>query len=170
MRTSFNQTACLEVNVFGIFGACYSFYQFGIFRSHCLQATLQRFQRFVVFNLVVFVQLIEISSGCDVADCCYNLQLSRAFVNIGDTGITVQTFASIVFHETGTTVNLNGIVSILIGKLGGHTFTHRCKGIGQLAVFLQFLAFFRSQFTFFGNIIESFVHIYETSCFVKHGT
>ena len=97
-----------------------------------------------------------------MADGRYDLQLGGTLIDIRDAGIPVDTFASVVFHETGTSVNLDSVVSVLVCVLGSHAFTHRGESIRELAVLLEFLTFFRSQFTFLGYIIQRFVDVNET--------
>ena len=62
------------------------------------------------------------------------------------------------------------VVSILVGIFGVHTFGKRSEAVGQFGVFLLFLTFFRSQFTFAGDVIQCFVDVYVACCLIQQCT
>ena len=64
-------------------------------------------------------------------------------------------------------MNLDAIVTILVGILRVHTLCQRRKGIGQTAIFLQFLTFLGFQFTLAGNVFQSLVYIDITSGLIQ---
>jgi hypothetical protein len=73
---------------------------------------------------LVFVNIVEIRTVRHITNRCYNLKLCRSFVDGSDTSITIETFTGIVSHKARTTMNLNTVVSILIGKFAAQTFSN----------------------------------------------
>ena len=60
---------------------------------------------------------VEVGAVGDVTDGCYYLQLGGTLVDREDAGITEQALALILHDETGTSVDADGIVGVLVGIL-----------------------------------------------------
>ena len=127
---------------------------------HFFYAVQQRLHFFAARNQLIVAQGGGIRTVGDVADGGYRLQLCSTFVDAGDTCIAINALTGIFQHEAGTAVNLDTVVSILVGVFGVHTFCQRCEGIGQFGIFLLFLTFFRSQFAFAGDVVQCLVDVY----------
>ena len=67
-------------------------------------------------------------------------------------------------------MNLNTVVSVLVGKLTAHAFAQRGEGVSQFSECFLFGTFFRSQFALLGNVVQCFVNVYETGCLVQQWT
>ena len=127
---------------------------------HFFNAIQQRLHVFATRNQFIVAQGSGIRTVGDVADSGYRLQLRSTFVDAGDTCVTINALTSIFQHETGTAVNLDAVVSVLVGIFGVHTFGQRSERIGQFGIFLLFLTFFRGQFAFAGDIVQCLVDVY----------
>ena len=66
-------------------------------------------------------------------------------------------------------MNLDAVVSILIGIFRVHTFCQRSEGVGKFGILLLFLAFFRSQFAFASNVVQRFVDVNVAGSLVQLG-
>ena len=60
---------------------------------------------------------VEVGAVGDVADGCYYLQLGGTLVDREDAGITEQALTLVLHDETGTSVDADGIVGVLVGIL-----------------------------------------------------
>ena len=161
------ETACGEVEQFLILGFLHGIGASFQFVGHFLYAVHQRLHGFAARDLFVLAQDRSISTVCYVADGSNRLQLGSTFVDAGDTCVAVDALASIFHHEARTTVNLNTVVSVLVGIFRVHTFGQRCKGIGHLGVALLLLTFFGRQLAFAGDVIQGFVDVNITRSLVK---
>ena len=124
-------------------------------------------------NFRLFINLADvlgILSGGYAADGCHYLQLGSSLIDIGDAGIAHIPLDRVVLHEARTAVDLQGIVSDLVGILAGKQFLQRRVNIGKFLVFLHLGAFLLVEGTFFGNVVIRLVHVHETGSFVKDGT
>ena len=138
---------------------------------HLLQGVAQRLQfRLDSFRLVAFNQLGSRAVE-HVADCRHYLQLRSTFVNGQDTGIAVIAFHREILHIAGSPVNLDRIVSHLVGIFAGEHLQDRRQQIRVALVELHLG-------TLFGRQLLPFVHhggiglaqIHGTGGFVQYRT
>ena len=90
----------------------------------------------------------EIGAVSDVAHGSDHLKLGSTLIDGENTGIAQQALSLVLHDESGTTVNADAVVGVLVGILRSHTLAQRCEGIGQTAVFLHLLALLGSELTF----------------------
>src|SRR5665648_965533 len=157
MSSHFDQSAGMEINKFIVAAVNHFGYRLFIVISKYNQGTTHEFKFRSNLLSLIDTNLSQVSAGCNPANCSNNLQLGGSFINGSNTGIAVNTFNRVIFHKSGPSVNLNGIVSQLITEFARDTFTHWSEQIGQSLIFLHFSLFFFVQSTFLSNVSICFV-------------
>ena len=79
---------------------------------------------------LVLTDLGQICAGGHIADGGHGLQLGRTLIYSGNPCIAVDPLDGILLHIAGASVNLNGIVCVLVTVLAGHHLQHGSEHIG----------------------------------------
>ncbi len=119
----FVQVTAAEVGELVVVRDLHSFDGFVELRVHGLRAGLEALVFGGHFARFQFFENLAVAAGSDVRESCDRLQLRRAFVNGGDTGVAVEALASVFEHVAGTAVNLDAVVSVQVGVFGVHAVT-----------------------------------------------
>ncbi len=162
-----NKAASHEIQEFGIVDTGNSLYGIDILLGHEIQRSLYCLVLGGNLFLSLTLDPVEICAGSDVADSRHNLKLSGSLINRGDTCIAINLLACIIFHETGTAVDLDAVIGILIAEFRCHTLCKRGEGICKTAVEFSLFLLFYFKFALFGDIIVDLIHVYETRAGIK---
>ena len=162
----FVQVTAAEVGELVVVCGLHEFHSFVVLGVHGLCAGLECF----VFRAHIlgfeFFEHLAVSTGGHVRESCNRLELRRAFVNRGDTGVAVQALASVFEHVAGTAVNLDAVVAIDVSIFGVHALSKRSACRGELLVQLEFGLFFVGELAVTFDIFEALVDVHVAGCLV----
>ena len=172
ISSDFVELARAEVEQFLAFSSLHSVDSLFQLRSHLLD-TSEISSIFCIAShkwlvlCLIFLDDAEVSSIGDVTESSNGLQLSGTLIDREDTSIAVETLALVLHDETRTTMNRNGIVSILISELRVHTLCQWSERISQTSVALQLGTLLWSELAVALNVLECLVNIYVASSHVE---
>ena len=122
-------------------------------------ALLQRLEALGDLTLQHLLHDVEVGAIGDVADGSHYLQLGRTLIDREDTRVAEEALRLILHDEARTTVDGDGVVSILVGPLGVGALGQRRESISQSVPLLQFLTLLGRQFAVAADILQCLVEI-----------
>ena len=105
-----------------------------------------------------------------MADSSYDLELSSTLVDRSDASVAIDSFASVILHESGAAMDLDSVVSILVAELRRETLGEWSESVGEFGEFLSLLAFLDREFAFLGDIVVDFINVDISRASVEEST